>query len=298
MPATPAKEVPSMSRSDPHAAAFAELHRKQPGFVMPNAWDAGSALVLAAAGFPAIATTSAGIAFSLGKQDYAVSDPRLAVAPEEMLGRIREIAAAVRVPVNADLEAGFGDSPEQVAATVRRAIEAGAAGGNIEDKRPGAGLYDETLAVERIVAAREAIDACGSRFVLTARTDALQAPTPDRLAACIRRANRYREAGADCLFAPGPSDLPTVSSLVKEIAGPLNVVMGLGTSDGNARELLAAGVQRISLGGSMARAALGFVRRCAEELRDSGSIGFAATQIPQSELNALFARGRAHELEY
>jgi 2-methylisocitrate lyase-like PEP mutase family enzyme len=276
-----------------HAAAFAGLHRQRPGFVMPNAWDAGSALVLAAAGFPAIATTSAGIAFSLGKQDYAVSDPRLAVSREEMLDRIREIAAAVSLPVNADLEAGFGDEPECVAAAVRAAIEAGAAGGNIEDKQPGAGLYDESLAALRIAAAREAIDACGGGFVLTARTDAFQAGSPDALAACIRRANRYREAGADCLFAPGASDLPTVRTLVREIAGPLNVVMGLGTREGNARELLAAGVVRISLGGSIARAALGFVRRAAEELRDTGGIGFADGQIPHSELNALFARTRA-----
>jgi 2-methylisocitrate lyase-like PEP mutase family enzyme len=275
------------------AAAFAALHRRRPGFVMPNAWDAGSALVFAAAGFPAIATTSGGIAFSLGKQDYQVSDPRLAVSRAEMFARMREIADAVSVPVSGDLEAGFGDAPEQVAETVRMAIEAGLAGGNIEDKRPGGGLYDESLAVERIAAARAAIDAAGSAFVLTGRTDALQSSAPDAIATAIRRANRYRDAGADCLFAPGPSDVASVATLVREIAGPLNVVMGLGTAEGNAHALLAAGVARISLGGSIARAALGFVRRCAEELRGAGSIGFAAGQIPQPELNALFARERA-----
>jgi len=282
----------AMTNTASRVSAFAALHRARPGFVMPNAWDAGSALVLASAGFPAIATTSAGIAFSLGKQDYAVSDARLGVSREEMFLRMREIADAVALPVNGDLEAGFGDAPEAVAATVRLAIEAGLAGGNLEDKRPGAGLYDEALAVERIAAAREAIDAQGSAFVLTARTDALQSPSEDALAACIRRANRFREAGADCLFAPGASDVPTVRRLVREIAGPLNVVMGLGTAEGNARELLAAGVQRISLGGSIARAALGFVRRAAEELRDRGTIGFAAGQIGHGELNALFASGR------
>jgi 2-methylisocitrate lyase-like PEP mutase family enzyme len=199
----------------------------------------------------------------------------------------------VSVPVNGDLEAGYGDAPEQVVATVRLAIEAGLAGGNIEDKKPGAGLYDEALAVERIAAAREAIDARRSSFVLTARTDALQSPTPEALAACIRRANRFREAGADCLFAPGTSDLGTIRMLVREIAGPLNVVMGLGTAEGNARDLLTAGVARISLGGSIARSALGFVRRCAEELRARGTIVFAQGQIGQGELNALFARSRA-----
>jgi len=271
---------------------FAALHRARPGFVMPNAWDAGSALVLAAAGFPAIATTSAGIAFSLGKPDYAVREPHLRVTREEMFLRMREIVDAVSLPVNGDLEAGFGDAPEDVAATVRLAIEAGLAGGNIEDKQPGAGLYDEALAVERIVAARAAIDASGSAFVLTARTDALQAATPEALAATIRRANRFREAGADCLFTPGVNDVATIRVLVREIAGPLNVVMGLGTSEGNAQEFLAAGVQRISLGGSIARSALGFVRRCAEELYSRGTIGFAAGQIPHGELNALFAGAR------
>jgi 2-methylisocitrate lyase-like PEP mutase family enzyme len=283
----------AMTNSASRVSAFAALHRARPGFVMPNAWDAGSALVLADAGFPAIATTSAGIAFSLGRQDYAVSDARLAVTREEMFLRMREIAEAVPLPVNGDLEAGFGDTPEEVADTVRLAIEAGLAGGNIEDKRPGAGLYDESLAALRIAAAREAIDASGSAFVLTARTDALQSQSEGALADAIRRANRFREAGADCLFAPGASDLATIRRLVREIAGPLNVVMGLGTAEGNARELLAAGVARISLGGSIARAALGFVRRAAEELRDQGTLGFAAGQIGHGELNALFARGRA-----
>ena len=281
-----------MSNTRLRTETFAALHRAPTGFVMPNAWDAGSAAVLAAAGFPALATTSGGIAFTLGKQDYAVSDPRLNVSREEMLLRMREIVNATHLPVNGDLEAGYGDTPEEVAATVRLAIEAGLAGGNIEDKRPRAGLYDESLAVERIVAAREAIDASGSGFVLTGRTDALQFASPEAMATCIRRANRYREAGADCLFAPGPSDLATIRMLVKEIAGPLNFVMGLGTSEGNAREWLAAGVQRISLGGSIARAALGYVRRCAEELRDRGTISFAAGQIAQGELNALFAAAR------
>lgn len=282
-----------MPPTDPRASAFSALHRSRPGFVMPNAWDAGSAIVLADAGFPAIATTSAGIAFSLGKQDYQVSDVRLAVSREEMLERMGQIARAVALPVNGDLEAGFGDQPEQVACTVRLAIDAGLAGGNIEDKRPRGSLYDESLAVERIAAARAAIDASGSAFVLTARTDAFQTDLPNPLALAIARANRFREAGADCLFAPGATDLETVRMLVREIAGPLNVVMGLGTSEGNARALLAAGVQRISLGGSIARSALGFVRRCAQELRDAGSVGFATLQIPQPQLNGLFSHARA-----
>jgi 2-methylisocitrate lyase-like PEP mutase family enzyme len=274
------------------AELFASLHRVQPGFIMPNAWDAGSALVLAAAGFPAIGTTSAGIAFALGKQDYAVTSSRLAVSRNEMFERMAGIASAVGVPVNGDLEAGYGDDPDAVAATVRAAIEAGLAGGNIEDKKPlEAGLYDEALAIERIRAARETIDAMKSKFVLTARCDAIQW-SGNGLAEAIARSNRYREAGADCLFTPGASDMASIATLVREIDGPLNMVMGLGTTEGNAREWLAAGVQRVSLGGTFARAALGFIRQAAQELRDKGTISFAEIQMSHAELNALFARTR------
>jgi 2-methylisocitrate lyase-like PEP mutase family enzyme len=274
------------------ANTFYALHLKKPGFVMPNAWDAGSARVLEDAGFAAIATTSAGIAFSLGRQDYAVSGAGLAVPREAMFARMREIAAAVRIPVNGDLEAGWGDAPEDVAATIRLAIDAGLAGGNIEDKKPlASSLYDEALAVERIRAARAVIDAAKSRFVLTARSDAILW-SDDGIAAAIRRSNLYREAGADCLYTPGVSDLASIAHLAREIDGPLNMVMGLGNASGNTREWLDAGVQRISLGGSIARAALGFVRRAAQELRETGTIGFAEGQIPQGELNALFARSK------
>ena len=257
---------------------------------MPNAWDVGSAIVLANAGFPAIATTSAGIAFSLGKQDYAVTNRRLAVSRDEMLLRAAEIALAVGVPVNVDLEAGYGDSPQAVAAAVGAAIAAGLAGGNIEDKIPlEPRLYDETLAIERIQAAREAIDSKQSRFVLTARCDAL-IWTDGGLPEAIDRSNRYREAGADCLFTPGASDLAAVALLAREIRGPLNLVMGLGNADGNAHKWIEAGVQRISLGGSIARAAYDLVRRAAVELSSTGSISFARLQMPQAELNELFAR--------
>jgi 2-methylisocitrate lyase-like PEP mutase family enzyme len=156
-----------MSKSEDMARTFNAMHVGASGFVMPNAWDAGSAVILAAAGFPAIATTSAGIAFSLGKPDYDVRDPKLAVTRDQMFSRMREIAEASDLPVNGDLEAGYGDEPEAVAETIRMAIDAGLAGGNIEDKKPyGVGLYDEGLAIDRIRAARAAIDAVGSSFVL------------------------------------------------------------------------------------------------------------------------------------
>jgi len=281
-----------MPRQESRTAAFTALHHAKPGFIMPNAWDVGSALILAAAGFQAIGTTSAGVAFSLGQPDYAVADRSLGVSRDEMLRRLAEIAAAVPIPVNGDLEAGYGDTPEEVAATVRAAIEAGLAGCNIEDKQPFAGLYEEALAVERIRAARAAIDAVGSRFVLTARCDALL-QSRDGLREAVARSNRYREAGADCLFTPGVSDMRSIAILAREIEGPLNMVMGLGNNDGVAHEWLDAGVQRISVGGSIARTALGLVRRAADELRDKGTISFAKGQIPQAELNALFARMRS-----
>lgn len=273
---------------------FRALHAAPRGFIMPNAWDAGSAILLAEAGFPAIATTSAGIAFSMGRPDYSVSDTRLAVSRAAMFGRMKEIVEAVRVPVNGDLEAGWGDTPEAVAQTIRMAVDAGMAGGNIEDAdaRNG-GLYDEGLAVERIAAAAEAAKASG--FVLCARTDAFMTDGAGGIAAAIRRANRFREAGADCLYAPGVVEMDDIRRLVAEIDGPINVVMGLGTSQGAAPALLDAGVQRISLGGSIARSVLGHLRRCAEELLGPGTIGFAAGQIPQGELNALFARTRDAE---
>ncbi|MEV0285184.1 isocitrate lyase/phosphoenolpyruvate mutase family protein [Kribbella sp. NPDC050820] len=263
---------------------FRELH--DGFFVMPNAWDAGSAVVLADAGFPAIATTSAGIAFSLGKGDHTLPDGAPAVSREDMFARVQEITAASAVPVNGDLEDGYGADPSAVAETIRLAREAGLAGGNIEDY-DGRELYDVELSVDRIVAAREA---AGPDFVLTARTDGQLLRTPTSLHDSIDRANRFHEAGADCLYVPGVNDLDSIRTLVKELAGPLNVVLGLGTSTLTVPTLQSAGVTRISLGGSIARAALGLVRQAAQEILTTGTIDFAAGQIPQAELNQLFAR--------
>ena len=278
-----------MTAQEAKAQAFRALH--QTGFVMPNAWDAGSAKLLASEGFEAIATTSAGIAFALGLPDYQVDRPGLAVPRETMFACMRKIAEAVNVPVNGDLEAGYGDSPQAVAATIGLAIDAGLAGGNIEDKIPfQAKLYDEKLAVERIAAARATIRGRNNAFVLTARTDPFLLRDSDALGIAIRRANLFLEAGADCVYPPGVTDLQTIRRLVREVAGPINIVMGLGGSEGNTNDVLAAGVKRISIGGAIARSALGFVRSCARELREQGTLGFAARQIPQGELNGLFSR--------
>jgi len=282
--------MPPAHRQARDGRAFAALHAAPHGFIMPNAWDAGSAAILAAAGFPAIATTSAGIAFSLARQDYGVTHPGLAVPLEDMLARCRQIVDAVGVPVNGDLEAGYGDDPDIVARTIGLAIEAGLAGANIEDRPPREPrLYDEGLAVERIAAARAEIARRGAAFVLTARTDALVWNGDTGLADAIRRSNRYRAAGADVAYAPGAADSATVATLVGAIDGPLNVVLGLGGVEGNALALLELGVRRVSLGGAIARAALGFVRRCAAELAETGGVTFAEGQIHGAELNGLFA---------
>ena len=279
-----------------HAAqcnAFLNLHRAERGFVMPNAWDAGSAVILAEEGFAAIGSTSAGIAFSMGKPDYSVRDARCAVTRDEMLDAIRRIVAAVAVPVNADLESGYGDTPEQVAETVRLAIAAGAAGCNIEDvdRRTG-GLYDEGHAVARIAAARAAITASGQAFVLTARTDVFQHGDAQAMQHAVQRGNRFLEAGADCVFTPGVTDVARARTLAREMAGPLNLVVGLNEASSSALDLIDVGVKRISVGGSIARAALGLVRRSARELRERGTVGYAAQQIAQPELNALYERHR------
>lgn len=272
------------------AVTFLSLHRAERGFVMPNAWDAGSAVLLAAAGFDAIATTSAGVAFSLGRPDHGATSAEERVPRDVMFERARAIVDAVDVPVNGDLEDGYGTTPEEVASTISTAIELGLAGANIEDWSPR-GLLDEELAVERIVAAREVIAAAGVPFVLTARTDGALLPNPRSLSVIVARANRLLAAGADCLFTPGVASLDDIAVEVRELDGPLNVVLGLaGTLTVPA--LLDVGVARISLGGTFARAALGFIREGARELFEHGTIGFAAGQIPQGELNELFTRDR------
>lgn len=274
---------------------FMALHRADRGFVMPNAWDVGSAVLFAHEGFQAIASTSAGIAFAHGRPDYGVPEGARALRQDEMLEAIRRMARSVDLPVNADLEAGYGDSPEAVADCVRRAIDAGCAGGNIEDFTgdPARGLYDEGLAVERIAAARAAVDASGVAFVLTARTDGMIFDPEGALDSSIHRLNRFTDAGADCLYAPGAPDMAAIRRLVGETGRPVNVVMGLSGAPQTVDDLLDAGVMRISLGGSIARAVFGFVRRALHEVRDEGRFGYADGQIPQSELGTIFAAGNS-----
>lgn len=268
---------------------FRRLHEASQAFLMPNAWDAGSACILAACGFQCLATTSAGIAYSLGQPDI---EGRISRA--QMMERIHQIVSAVTLPVSADLEAGFGAAPEEVAETIRLAIQAGVVGGNIEDLSgdPHTPLFDLELASDRIRAARETADRSGIPFTLTARTDCYLANVPSPFSEAVRRANRFREMGADCLFIPGVRDAQTINALVREINGPVNVVMGLTGNAFTVSELNSLGVRRISIGGSLARSALGLVRRAAQEMREHGSFNFAKQQIPDAELCNFFANIR------
>lgn len=274
------------------ARRFHELHTSDGCFLMPNAWDAGSAKLLADAGFAALATTSAGVAFSVGHPDHGFCSADARVDRETMMERVGSMAAAVSAPLNADLEAGYGASPGVVAETITKAIAAGAAGGNIEDFTGDKDdpLFETSLAVERILAVREAIDRSGIPFVLTARTDCFLVGHPDAFAESVRRANLFREAGADCLFIPGASDAASIGKLVKEIDGPINVVMGLTGNALSLADLKELGVRRVSIGGSLSRAMYFHIREAAREMMERGTFTYADKQIPQWELNEIFER--------
>ena len=264
------------------AATLLALHSGA-GFVLPNAWDAGSARILEQVGFPAVATTSAGIAWSCGIPDGEKLDR------DTMLDHVGRIAAAVSVPVTADLEAGYGDTADEVARTVAMAVELGVVGGNLEDAGPD-GMFGIDEAVERLAAARAA--APRGTFVLNARTDtyftrARSADRGDPFAETIERATRYLEAGADCVFVPGVVDEDTIHRLATAIPGPLNIVAGLANLI-DAPTLFSLGVARVSLGGSIARAALTLVERAGRELLESGTLGFLDGAMPYADLQRRF----------
>jgi 2-methylisocitrate lyase-like PEP mutase family enzyme len=260
------------------AAALLALHAG-PGFVLPNAWDAGSARLLAQAGFLALATTSAGIAWACGMPDGG------AMARDSMLEHIGRIAAAVDVPVTADLESGYGDTAADVAGTVARAVELGVVGANLEDAGPD-GLFDLDHAADRIAAARDA--APPGTFVLNARTDTyLEGLDGDPFAETVRRAERYVGAGADCIFVPGVVEQDTIRRLAAAIPAPLNIVAGL-ASTVDAPTLFSLGVTRVSLGGSLARTALTALDVAVRELRTSGTLGFLDGALGYADLQERF----------
>ena len=269
--------VPTDSSSG-KAAALLGLH-SGPGFVLPNAWDAGSARILEQVGFPAIATTSAGIAWACGVPDGGAMDR------DTMVEHVGRIVAAVSVPVTADLEAGYGDTADEVGDTVARAVEIGAVGANLEDAEGGR-LFGIDAAVDRIAAARAA--APHGTFVLNARTDTYFAGTTgDAFAETVDRAVRYVEAGADCVFVPGVVGEDTIRRLAAAIPGPLNLVAGLADTT-DPRTLFSLGVRRVSLGGSLARAVLGMLERAGRELLDDGTLEFLDGAIGYADLQQRF----------
>ncbi len=259
---------------------FRRLHERPGTFVVGNAWDAGSARVLEALGFEAIATTSAGFAFSIGRRDSAAGLTR-----DEVLENAREIVEATQLPVSADLEDGFAADPAACAETIRRAAAIGLAGGSIEDATGDAAnpIYDFERSVERVAAACEAARASG--FVVTARAENFLHKRPD-LDDTIRRLQAFAAAGADVVYAPGLPSLAAIREVCAAVGKPVNVVMGLKGATFTVAELADAGVKRISVGGAFARAALGAFVRAAREVHDNGTFTFAADAIAHAEITA------------
>jgi 2-methylisocitrate lyase-like PEP mutase family enzyme len=268
-------------RRDQKYTAFLDMHQSETAFVMPNPWDAGSARVLAAEGFAALATTSAGAAVTQGLRDGAASMTRAAI-----LSNAAEIVAATELPVSADLEDGFGLAPETCAKTIAMAAEVGLVGGSIEDATGGedAGVMDMGLAVERIAAAAEAAKA--HQVVLTARAENYLHGRPD-LKDTIARLQAFEAAGADVLYAPGLPDLDAIRTVCSEVSKPVNVVMGLRPPFYTVQELSEAGVARISVGGSLARLAYGAVQQAMRAVLQDGAFAYADEAMPGAELMGL-----------
>lgn len=265
------------------AIRFQALHQREKAFVIPNPWDAGTARILASLGFEALATTSAGLAFSLGRRDAEG-----ALTRAETLANAQQIVQATDLPVAADLENGFGDAPAVVAETIRLAAECGLVGGSIEDatgqkEHP---IYDFSLSVERIAAAVESARSLPFPFVLVARAENFLHGKPD-LDDTIRRLQAYEAAGADVLFAPGLPSAEAIREVCAAVTKPVNVVMGLRGYPYTMEQLTALGVKRVSLGSSLSRAALSGLINAAREIIDDGTFSFANQSISFDETNAL-----------
>jgi len=264
------------------AKALLALHHGPKTLVLPNAWDVASARIFEEAGIAAIATSSAGVAFALGYPDGEK------ISRQEMMSCVARIAAKITIPVTADVEAGYGDRPEDAALTARAVIEAGAVGMNLEDgtNDPQHPLVDLSLQLEKIKAVREAASALGVNLVLNARTDVYLAQVgkpEDRYAETVRRLTAFRHTGADSLFAPGLRDLPTITQLVRELHHPVNILAGPGSP--SIEELQKAGVARVSLGSGPMRAALGVARRIAQEVLTSGTYSSLEGAPSHAEMN-------------
>jgi 2-methylisocitrate lyase-like PEP mutase family enzyme len=268
-------------------ATFRTLHESG-CFILPNPWDAGSAVYLERLGFKALATTSAGVAFSRGAPDTVAAVPK-----DVMLAHIRDVVAATTLPVNADFLAGYADAPEDVAGNVALCVATGAAGLSIEDATgtPAAPLYDARRAIERLRAARGAIDASGTPVVLTGRCEAWLVGDPNPFRTAMERLPAYAAAGADCLYAPGVSNPDEIAAIVKAVAPkPVNVLMSSPSASLDAARLAALGVRRISVGSALSRVAWGAFIRAAQSLLATGSFDAFAGAASFNELNEAFTR--------
>jgi 2-methylisocitrate lyase-like PEP mutase family enzyme len=263
--------------------AFKRLHLDSGAFVIPNAWDIGTARLMAHVGFKAVATTSAGFAFSRGMPDGTIDR-------EQMLVHLSEVASGIDLPVSADLENGYGDNPDTVAETVRLAAAAGVVSGSIEDvtKRPHDPIYGFDLAVERIAAAADAARQLPFPFTLTARADNYLVGRTD-LGDTIRRLQAYQDAGADVLYAPGLRNIDDIATVIRSVDRPVNVLMGLAGVVYTVSELAAVGVKRISVGGALTRRALGAVLASLTEINTSGTFTFTKDAISSADMNRIFA---------
>ena len=264
------------------AAAFAELHQRPGTFIIPNPWDVGSAILLAQAGFEALATSSAGYAFSIGKSDGNVGR-------DETLAHAAEVVAATGLPVSIDLENGFGDAPENAAETIRLAAQTGAVGGSIEDrtKNADAPIYERAVAAERIRAAAEVVRSLPFPFMLTARAENYLVGKAD-LKDTIERLQMYQEAGANVLYAPGLTSRDEIATLVKSVDRPVNVLMGIKGVQFTLADLSEMGVRRISVGSTLARCAIGALLRAANEMKDRGTFGFIEEAADSRMINSIF----------
>ncbi len=269
------------------AQAFRQMHSGNPILLLANVWDVVSARLIEQSGFPAIATTSAGVAFALGYPDGQK------IPKQEMIAAVTRIAKAVQVPVTADVEAAYGTTPEAAAWTARAVIESGAVGLNFEDAAddPATPLFDLSLQVERIRAIREVCEQLNVPLVLNARTDIylLQIGEPEtRYEATLRRLQAYRDAGADCVFAPGLRDAATIGRLVADLRCPVNILCGPGSP--SIGELHKMGVARVSLGSGPMRASMGLLSRIADELKTSGTYEQMLGAPSHAEINRLMDR--------
>lgn len=271
---------------------FRALH--QSGcFVIPNPWDAGSAVFLEHAGFPAIATTSAGMAFALGRPDQESS-----LSCDEMLAHARTLVSATRLPVNVDFQSGYAMDADGVAANVSACVATGAAGLSIEDASgdADASLFDAARAVERVRAARKAIDASGRPVVLTARCEAWLVGVADPLRVSLDRLVAYADAGADCLFAPGVRAAEDIAAIVRAVAPrPVNVLVSSPAPGMTVSRLADLGVRRVSVGPALALAAWGAFMRAARSIAETGTFDALADAASYGELDALFRRGSASQ---